>query len=73
MYLVFSVLKKDSLLLHILKSLIDEQTEINKQGEQIYFLNLISEQAKNLRVWWKKNLKNLSEHACLLGTTKDQK
>ena len=42
---------------------------INEQGGQIYLLNLISEQGKNLQVWWKKNLKNLSEHACLLGTS----
>ena len=42
---------------------------INEQGGQIYLLNLISKQAKNVRVWWKKNLKNLSEHACLLGTS----
>jgi hypothetical protein len=42
---------------------------ISKQRGQIYLLNLISQQGKYLRVWWKKNLKNLSEHARLLGTS----
>ena len=41
----------------------------NEQGGQIYFLNLISKQTKHMRVWWKTNLKNLSEHARLLGTS----
>ena len=27
---------------------------INEQGGQLYLLNLISEQGKNLQVWWKK-------------------
>ena len=34
-----------------------------------YFLNFISKQAENLRAGWKKNLKNLSKHANLLGTS----
>ena len=41
----------------------------NKRAGRTKLLNLISEQAKNKRVWWKKNLKNISEAARLLGTS----
>ena len=37
----------------------------NKRPARTNLLNLISEQAENLRVWWKKYLKNLSEQARL--------
>ena len=66
-----------------LKSLIEEQTRINKKGLEksatllAYLLSkLINEQGgifrllhEKLRVGWKENLKNLSEHALLLGTS----
>ena len=28
-----------------------------------------NKRVENLRVWWEKNLKNLSGHACLLGSS----
>ena len=40
---------------------------INKQGGIFYLLHEI------LRAGWKENLKNLSEHALLLGTNFDDK
>ena len=46
-----------------LKSLIEEQTGINEQGGIFYLLH------KKLQAGWKENLKNLSEHALLLGTS----
>ena len=64
-----------------LKSLIEEQTRINELGKKCQpacFLlsKLINEQGgifcllhKKLRAGWKENLKNLSEHALLLGTS----
>ena len=67
-----------------LKSLIDEQTGLNKQAWKkvppcllIYYLSkLLSEQGgifrllhEKLQAGWKENLKNLSEHALLLGTS----
>ena len=36
---------------------------INEQGGQIYSLNLISEQGKNLQVWWKKKSQK-AKRAC---------
>ena len=66
-----------------LKSLIDEQTGINEQAWKksatllAYLLSkLINEQGgifhllhEKLRAGWKENLKNLSEHALLSGTS----
>ena len=70
------------LVLNTLKSLIEEQTRINEQAWKknaallAYLLcKLINEQGgifrllhEKLRAGWKENLKNLSEHALLLGT-----
>ena len=66
----------------ILKSLMDKQTRINKQvwkkltlpafllsksiNEQGGILRLLH---KKLQAGWKENLKNLREHALLLGTS----
>ena len=69
--------------IHTLKSLIEEQTGINEQVwekkiTQPSFLlcKLINEQGgifgllhEKLQTGWKENLKNLSEHALLLGTS----
>ena len=46
-----------------LKSLIEEQTRINEQGGIFRILH------KKLRAGWTENLKNLNEHALLLGTS----
>ena len=46
-----------------LKSLIEEQTGINEQGGIFRLLH------EKLLAGWKENLKNLSEHALLLGTS----
>ena len=59
-------------MLRTLKSLIDKQTGINKQAWKkfAYLLSrLINEQHEKLHAGWKENLKNLSEHALLLGTS----
>ena len=65
-----------------LQSLINEQSGINEQGginPARLYSNLINEQGGifhllrgNLRVGWKKYLKNISKHACLLGTVEYQ-
>jgi hypothetical protein len=66
-----------------LKSLIEEKTGINEQGWKknstlpAFLLGkLINEQGgifcllhEKLRAGWKENLKNLREHALLLGTS----
>ena len=41
----------------------------NKRAGRKCFLDRLYEQAENLRAGWKINLKNLSEHAPLLGTS----
>ena len=40
---------------------------INEQGGQIHLLNLISEKAKNLQVWWKTSPKGFSASKCDVG------
>ena len=64
-------------------SLIEEQARLNEQGWKktftllVYLLSKsINEQGgifcllhEKLRAGWKENLKNLSEHALLLGTS----
>ena len=61
-----------------MKSLIDEQNGINEQGATllVYLLShtlkswwIFCLLQKKLRAGWKENLKNLSEHALLLGTS----
>ena len=42
-----------------------KQAGRNKRAGRKYFSDLLNEQAENLRAGWKKNLKNLSEHALL--------
>ena len=42
--------------------------KIAEQGRK-YFSGSLNEQDENLRAGWQKNLKNLSEHALLLGTS----
>ena len=78
-----TVYRLDIKTLTTLKSLIDEQTGINEQAWKksatllAYLLSkLINEQSgifrllhEKLRAGWKENLKNLSEHALLLGTS----
>ena len=48
---------------------IAKQAGQNKRAGRKYFSDLLNEQAENLRAGWQKNLKNLSEHALLLGTS----
>ena len=67
---------------HTLKSLIEEQTEINEQvwkksALPAFLLSkLVNKHGEifcllheKLQTGWKENLKNLSEHALLLGTS----
>ena len=63
---------------HTLNSLIDEQNGINEQGATllVYLLSHTLKSGcffcllhKKLRAGWRENLKNLSEHALLLGTS----
>ena len=70
---LFGILPSTSL---TLKFLIDEQTRINEQAWKKVLSKLINEQCgifrllhEKLRAGWKENLKNLSEHALLLGTS----
>ena len=49
--------------IHTLKSLIEEQTGINEQSRIFCLFH------EKLQAGWKENLKNLSEHALLLGTS----
>ena len=44
-----------------------KQAGRNKRARRKYFSELLNEQAKNLQAGWQKNLKNISEHALLLG------
>ena len=46
-----------------------KQAGRNKQAGRKYFSDLLNEQAENLRAGWQKNLKKLSKHALLLGTS----
>ena len=48
---------------------IAKQARRKKRAGRKYFSDLLNEQAENLRAGWQKNLKNLSEHALLLGTS----
>ena len=48
---------------------IAKQAGQNKRAGRKSFSGLLNEQAENLRVGWQKNLKNLSEHALILGTS----
>ena len=41
----------------------------NKRAGWKYLSDLLNEQAENLRAGWQKNLKKLSKHALLLGTS----
>ena len=41
----------------------------NKRSGRKYFSDLLNKQAKNLQAGWQKDLKNLIEHAPLLGTS----
>ena len=46
-----------------------KQAGRNKLAGRKYFSDLLNEQAENLQAGWQKNLKNLSEHARLLGAS----
>ena len=48
---------------------IANQAGQNKRAGRKYFSDLLNEQPENLRAEWQKNLKNLSEHALLLGNS----
>ena len=48
---------------------IAKQAGRNKRSGRKYFSDLLKEQAENLQAGWQNNLKNLSEHALLLGTS----
>ena len=48
---------------------IAKQSGRNKRAGRKYFSDLLNKQTENLRAGWQKNLKNLSEHALLLGTS----
>ena len=48
---------------------IAKQAGRTKRAGRKYFSDLSQEQAENLQAGWKENLKNLSEHALLLGTS----
>ena len=50
-------------------SKIAKQAGGNKRAGRKYFSDLLNEQAENLQAGWQKNLKNLSKHALLLGTS----
>jgi hypothetical protein len=48
---------------------IAKQAGRNKRAGRKYLSDLLNEQAENLQAGWHKNLKILSEHALLLGTS----